>query len=66
MHSIQQLFFAYPWNNFLHNVVYDILQQFFNGRMNAGHNEKLTLSVFTDGELCSRIVAGQEANQTSA
>ncbi|KDN50850.1 SAPS-domain-containing protein [Tilletiaria anomala UBC 951] len=64
--SILQLFFDHHWNNFLHNVVYDILQQFFNGRMNGGYNERLTISVFAEGELCKRIIEGHHANEESA
>ncbi|PWN52971.1 SAPS-domain-containing protein [Violaceomyces palustris] len=63
--SILDLFFDYPWNNFLHNVVYDILQQFFNGRMDFGLNRHLTLSVFNEGRLAERIVEGHRKNEES-
>jgi SIT4-associating protein SAP185/190 len=63
--TILRLFFEYPWNNFLHNVVYDILQQCFNGRMDAGLNRKLTLAVFEKGELPKKILAGQQRNVES-
>lgn len=33
--TLVDLFFIYPWNNFLHNVVYDVLQQCLGGRMSA-------------------------------
>jgi SIT4-associating protein SAP185/190 len=63
--TILTLFFEYPWNNFLHNVVYDILQQFFNGRMDAGLNCKLTMAVFQKGELTEKIVNGHHRNEES-
>ncbi|CBQ73707.1 related to SAP155-SIT4-associating protein [Sporisorium reilianum SRZ2] len=63
--SLLDLFFDYPWNNFLHNVVYDILQQCFNGRMDVGLNRKLTVAVFDQGQLTSRIVEGRKRNETS-
>nr|CDI54127.1 related to SAP155-SIT4-associating protein [Melanopsichium pennsylvanicum 4] len=63
--SLLDLFFDYPWNNFLHNVVYDILQQCFNGRMDVGLNRKLTIAVFDQGHLTSRIVEGRKRNEES-
>lgn len=63
--SLLNLFFDYPWNNFLHNVVYDILQQCFNGRMDVGLNRKLTVAVFEQGCLTSRIVEGRKRNEDS-
>ncbi|SPO26502.1 related to SAP155 - SIT4-associating protein [Ustilago trichophora] len=63
--SLLNLFFDYPWNNFLHNVVYDILQQCFNGRMDVGLNRKLTVAVFDQGHLTSRIVEGRKRNEES-
>lgn len=63
--SLLDLFFDYPWNNFLHNVVYDILQQCFNGRMDVGLNRKLTVAVFDQGHLTTRIVEGRKRNEES-
>lgn len=63
--TILTLFFEYPWNNFLHNVVYDILQQFFNGRMDVGLNRRLTLAVFENGGLTEKIVRGHHRNEES-
>ncbi|KAI3485240.1 hypothetical protein L1887_51525 [Cichorium endivia] len=63
--SLLDLFFEYPWNNFLHNVVYDILQQCFNGRMDVGLNRKLTVAVFDQGHLTGRIVEGRRRNEDS-
>ncbi len=63
--SLLDLFFEFPWNNFLHNVVYDILQQCFNGRMDVGLNRKLTVAVFDQGHLTGRIVEGRRRNEDS-
>jgi SIT4-associating protein SAP185/190 len=63
--TILSLFFEYPWNNFFHNVVYDILQQCFNGRMDAGLNRKLTVAVFEKGRLPEKILEGQQRNNES-
>lgn len=40
------LFLEYPWNNFWHNVVFDIIQQIFNGRMDFSYNSFLVYSLF--------------------
>ena len=29
--TMLEMFFHFQWNNFLHNVVYDVVQQIFNG-----------------------------------
>jgi SIT4-associating protein SAP185/190 len=44
---IQDFFFRFPWNNFLHNVVYDVVQQVFNGTLDRGHNRTLAFDLFT-------------------
>ncbi|KAI7867052.1 SIT4 phosphatase-associated protein-domain-containing protein [Mucor mucedo] len=56
------LFFYFPWNNFLHYVVYDMLHQVFNGQMNKESNRQLALSIFTQGHLTDKIVQAQEKN----
>ncbi|CAR24653.1 SAPS family protein [Lachancea thermotolerans CBS 6340] len=43
------LFLKYPWNNFWHNVVFDIIQQLFNGRMDFSYNSFLVYSLFNNG-----------------
>lgn len=60
--TILELFFKFPWNNFLHNVVYDVVQQVFNGPMDRGYNRVLAIDVFAQGQLCEKIVAGQKAS----
>ncbi|CAI6496188.1 AIS_HP2_G0017090.mRNA.1.CDS.1 [Saccharomyces cerevisiae] len=41
-----QLFLRYPWNNFWHNIVFDIIQQIFNGRMDFSYTSFLVYSLF--------------------
>lgn len=45
VHS-QDFFFRFPWNNFLHNVVYDVVQQVFNGTLERGYNRTLAFDLF--------------------
>jgi hypothetical protein len=60
--SVVDLFFAHPWNNFLHNVVYDILTQVLNGPMDKGFNRQLAIDLFTTGQLTEKILQGQTAS----
>ncbi|SCU88124.1 LANO_0D01178g1_1 [Lachancea nothofagi CBS 11611] len=46
--KIVHLFLQYPWNNFWHNVVFDIVQQIFNGRMDFSYNSFLVYSLFNN------------------
>ncbi|RUS16783.1 SIT4 phosphatase-associated protein-domain-containing protein [Endogone sp. FLAS-F59071] len=66
MPTCLDLFFNFPWNNFLHYVVYDMLHQMFNGRMDMGYNRELVNSVFMDGQLTKRIVDAQAYNDEEA
>ncbi|KAM5373474.1 hypothetical protein ACJZ2D_006968 [Fusarium nematophilum] len=63
--TILSFFFAYPWNNFLHNVVYDIVQQVFNGPMDRGFNPNLAVSLFEAADVTSAIINGQQASDES-
>lgn len=63
--QIIEFFFACPWNNFLHNVVYDIVQQVSNGPMDRGHNATLAVSLFADADITTQIIAGQAASEES-
>ncbi|KAG1454043.1 hypothetical protein G6F46_008816 [Rhizopus delemar] len=56
------LFFAFPWNNFLHYVIYDMLHQVFNGRMDVGLNRQLAISILKEGQLTDKIVIAQKTN----
>lgn len=44
--EIMKLFLSHPWNNFWHNVIFDIIQQLFNGRMDFSYNSFLIYSLF--------------------
>ncbi|OLN81366.1 Extragenic suppressor of kinetochore protein 1 [Colletotrichum chlorophyti] len=63
--TILSFFFGYPWNNFLHNVVYDIVQQVFNGPMDRGYNPTLAVSLFEAADITTAIINGQLASDES-
>ncbi|KAK4238770.1 SIT4 phosphatase-associated protein-domain-containing protein [Achaetomium macrosporum] len=63
--TILSFFFKYPWNNFLHNVVYDIVQQVFNGPMDRGYNPTLAISLFEAADITNQIINGQRASEKS-
>lgn len=63
--TILSFFFSYPWNNFLHNVVYDIVQQVFNGPMKDSYNHKLAISLFETADITNQIISGQLASEKS-
>ncbi|KPA40805.1 extragenic suppressor of kinetochore protein 1 [Fusarium langsethiae] len=63
--TILNFFFGYPWNNFLHNVVYDIVQQVFNGPMDRSYNPTLAVSLFEAADVTSAIINGQKASDES-
>ncbi|KAF2137672.1 uncharacterized protein K452DRAFT_100683 [Aplosporella prunicola CBS 121167] len=63
--TILDFFFRFPWNNFLHNVVYDVVQQVFNGQMERGYNRALAIDLFETGRITERIMEGQRASDTS-
>ncbi|KAK9424474.1 putative Extragenic suppressor of kinetochore protein 1 [Seiridium unicorne] len=63
--TILSFFFKYPWNNFLHNVVYDIVQQVFNGPMDRGYNPTLAISLFEAADITNAIINGQNRSEQS-
>ncbi|CRG84741.1 SIT4-associating protein SAP185 [Talaromyces islandicus] len=63
--TILGFFFRFPWNNFLHNVVYDVVQQVFNGPMDRGFNRSLAIDLFDTGSITERIVEGQRCSDES-
>ncbi|KAI0454196.1 SAPS-domain-containing protein [Xylaria acuta] len=63
--TILSFFFRYPWNNFLHNVVYDIVQQVFNGPMDRGFNPTLAISLFEAADITNAIINGQMSSEKS-
>ncbi|KAF9883058.1 hypothetical protein FE257_004137 [Aspergillus nanangensis] len=58
--TILDFFFRFPWNNFLHNVVYDVVQQVFNGPMERGFNRALAVDLFETGRITQEIITGQK------
>ena len=62
MLSLQDLFFEFPWNNFLHSVVYDLIHQVLTGRVDGGFNRELTVALFRDARLMHRIIEGSKRN----
>ncbi|KAL1297223.1 hypothetical protein AAFC00_004787 [Neodothiora populina] len=72
--TILDFFFRFPWNNFLHNVVYDVVQQVFNGSFERGHNRTLAIDLFcqssstelrSQADITQRILDGQAASDKS-
>ncbi len=43
----------------MHNVVYDVVQQVFNGPMDRGYNRSLAIDLFETGRITEHIVEGQ-------
>lgn len=60
--SVVSLLFEFPWNNFLHNVVFDIVQQVFNGYIDHSYNKFLAINLFERAHITDHIVNGQRAN----
>ena len=44
--KLLQIFLDHPWNNFWHNVMFDIIQQLLNGKLNTTFNPFLIYSIF--------------------
>ncbi|GMM33261.1 Sap190 protein [Saccharomycopsis crataegensis] len=62
---IIDFFFKFPWNNFLHNVVYDIIQQILNGSIDVGFNKYLIINLFLKqrGFILEKILRGYEFSE---
>lgn len=45
LYKIVTKFTTYPWHNFFHNVVFDLIQQIFNGKLNS-YNSFLIVELF--------------------
>ncbi|KAL4256787.1 SAPS family protein [Pleurotus pulmonarius] len=60
--TLLDLFFDFPWNNFLHSAVYDLIHQILTGNVDRGLNRELAVSLFRDARLMHRIVEGQKRN----
>ena len=57
---IMDMFFQFEWNNFLHNVVFDIVQQIFNGPLKSGYNKFLLSELLVDIKITDKIIQGDE------
>lgn len=55
---IIDMFFKFEWNNFLHNVVFDIIQQIFNGPLKCGYNKFLIKNLLSKTRLTDKIIKG--------
>lgn len=55
---IINMFFKFEWNNFLHNVVFDIIQQVFNGPLKCGYNKFLIKNLLSKTYLTDKIIQG--------
>jgi SIT4-associating protein SAP185/190 len=49
----------------LHNVVYDVVQQVFNGAMDRGYNRNVAMDLFETGRITDRVIEGQERSDQS-
>ncbi|ODV83128.1 hypothetical protein CANARDRAFT_181507, partial [[Candida] arabinofermentans NRRL YB-2248] len=58
--TILNMFFKFPWNNFLHNVVFDIVQQILNASMEIGYNKYLAVDLFGRGDITRLIIEGHD------
>jgi SIT4-associating protein SAP185/190 len=60
--DVVNLFFEYPNNDFMHHVVYDLLQQILNGRLGPGVNRELVVELLCEAKLVERILDAQRLN----
>ncbi|CCD23539.1 Sap190p NDAI_0B05060 [Naumovozyma dairenensis CBS 421] len=56
--TILNMFFQFEWNNFLHNVVFDIVQQIFNGPLKTGYNRFLLTDLLTKTKITHMVIEG--------
>jgi SIT4-associating protein SAP185/190 len=60
--TVVELFFEYPTNDFMHHVVYDMLQQVLNGRLGPGLNRELVIELIREAKLIERVLDAQRLN----
>lgn len=58
--TILNMFFRFAWNNFLHNVVFDIVQQIFNGPLKTGYNRFLLTDLLIQANITKMIMEGDK------
>ncbi len=56
------MFFDYASNDFLHHVVYDMLQQILNGKLGPGLNRLLVEEMICEAKLVERVLKAQRYN----
>lgn len=61
LQTIVELFTEYPWHNFFHNVVFDLIQQVFNGKLNS-YNSFLIVELFENCHITELIIEAFRAN----
>ena len=54
--TLMDLFFQYPDNDFLHYLVYDVVQQVLSGRLAPGLNRDLVIEMIRKGDLVTRVL----------
>ena len=62
LHTMLEMFFHFSWNSFLHNVIFDVVQQIFNGPLKTGYNLFLIKDLLTRGEVTKMIIDGNNEN----
>jgi SIT4-associating protein SAP185/190 len=63
--TLLDLFFEHANNNFLHHLVYDVLQQILNGQLGAGYNRALIIELFGPARLVHRVLDAQRRNDAA-
>lgn len=61
--DIVDMFFQFKWNNFLHNVVFDIVQQIFNGPLKSGYNKFLLSDLLEHTVITNKITTGDAESE---
>ncbi|CCK68618.1 Sap185p KNAG_0B01750 [Huiozyma naganishii CBS 8797] len=61
--TILEMFLLFSWNNFLHNVVFDIVQQIFNGPLKTGYNRFLLKDLLSTSSITDMIINGDEESE---
>ncbi|KAI8384999.1 SIT4 phosphatase-associated protein family [Radiomyces spectabilis] len=57
------MFFGFPWCNFLHVIVYDMLYQIFHADFNQPINYRLLMETLETNYLMKRILQAHQANE---
>lgn len=60
--TLIDMFFDYSSNDFLHHVVYDMLQQILNGKLSPGLNRDLLEEMICQAKLVERVLEAQRHN----